>query len=813
MTIAPSSEEIEGGRAAYDSEEENPRVVPLSERTRRQVHLRPPVVNAVSANTGSENVYQFDTEDVTTYLMFGKHKTFISIGHEPICEIGDKIEFADFRQNNHSREEPKYPDGKPKMNFEKFPLKKSDGRPKMNSQPTAYYMSKTGSSKRICTEKISVPEGHKIGRIKFSDLQKPDGKPTEQNSTSTVLIPERTATLIPERTAPPQEERENSRKRKEMNSPTGEVPGVDVNAKESIGSKAPSAPKPEINEMKNINKAIDFIEKESMIKKLVRVNTTLPLPEPTTYKEAMKTPQAENWKREMQLEIDAANANDTWELCQLPPGRKAMKCKWVFKNKFEHGALKRQRARIVGKGFSQIYGVDYEETFAPVISFPTLRTLLAIAAQEKKYCKHADIGNAYLKSEIEEHFKIYMEQPEGFEQVGPKGEKMVLRLKKSLYGLKQAGRRWNILLNDMLLSWGFVKSSTDPCLYSRRNGDEWVHLAIWVDDIFAVCSDSCITTRGESKLWDELVENLVKAFEKVTNNGNLSWALGLEFLQQEQGISITCDQYIDKLIEKFGLQHAHSVETPLGATPDLTKVPVPEPGSDEYYENQNLPYRQIIGSLIYASVTCRPDISYATNLLSRWTANPSKKHFEAAKRVVRYLKGTKKKGLFYTSSAERPYRFTVPIDAAYADDNETRRSTSGLLIYLGANLIHWKSTRQPVVAMSSSEAEYIALCLGVRETYCLRGVTRDCVTIEAIPEEDRALHVLQDNQASITIAEEPALRKNSKGWDVRWHWVQEQKANEEITITWVPTKEMLADGLTKALGPGLFKPFQQNVIA
>ena len=326
-------------------------------------------------------------------------------------------------------------------------------------------------------------------------------------------------------------------------------------------------------------------------------------------------------------------------------------------------------------------------------------------------------------------------------------------------------------------------------------------------------SDADITTNGESQLWNDLVEKLVKAFDKVTNNGNLTWALGLEFVQQEQGITITCQQYIDKLIEKFGLDFAHQTETPMGETPDLTKIPVPEVGSNEYYENQRLPYRQIIGSLIYASVTCRPDIAFATNLLSRWTANPAQKHFEAAKRVIRYLKGTIKKGLFYTSTKERPYRFTVPIDAAYADDNTTRKSTSGLLIYMGINLIHWKSTRQPVVALSSAEAEYIALCLGVRETYCLRGVTRDIVTEEAIPEEDRTLHILQDNQASITIAEEPALRKNSKGWDTRWHWVQEQKANGEIEISWVSTHDMLADGLTKALGPSKFKPFRQNVVA
>ena len=362
----------------------------------------------------------------------------------------------------------------------------------------------------------------------------------------------------------------------------------------------------------------------------------------------------------------------------------------------------------------------------------------------------------------------------------------------------------------MLITWGFERSKTDPCLYTWKQGKEWINLAIWVDDIFAVASDALIETRGESKLWDDLVEKLVKAFDKVTNNGNLSWALGLEFVQQEQGISITCQQYIEKLVDKFGLQHAHTTETPIGETPDMTKIEVPIPDSKEYWENQKLPYRQIIGSLIYASVTCRPDIAYATNLLSRWCANPAQKHFAAAKRVVKYLHGTSKKGLFYTSTANRPYRFTVPIDAAYADDNSTRRSTSGLLIYLGLNLVHWKSTRQPVVAMSSAESEYIALCMGVRETYCLRGVARDCVEI---PEEDRTLHVLQDNQASITIAEEPALRKNSKGWDVRWHWVQEQKASGDIEITWVPTYDMLADGLTKALGPMKFKPFRTNVVA
>lgn len=323
-------------------------------------------------------------------------------------------------------------------------------------------------------------------------------------------------------------------------------------------------------------------------------------------------------------ECNSLMENETWELTELPDEKAPIKCKWVYAIKRDQdGKIIKYKARLVAKGFSQIHGVDYNETFAPVVKYTSIRMLLAIATNQKLQVTQLDAVTAFLNGELEE--KIYMEQPILYED----GTKRYCRLKKSIYGLKQASRVWNRTLDGVLTDFGLEQSKTDQYIYFSKKSVQILYLAIYVDDILIFTND----TKLEQTVRDTLSNNF-----KMKYMGESSSILGIRIQRDVQlgTISIGQTKYIDDMLHKFNMTDCKSVLTPLEMGANISKEICPK---DEMVKHvmKNIPYREAIGSLLFLTLTTRPDISFAVNFLSRYCEDPGMQHWSAVKRIFRYL--------------------------------------------------------------------------------------------------------------------------------------------------------------------------------
>ena len=391
--------------------------------------------------------------------------------------------------------------------------------------------------------------------------------------------------------------------------------------------------------------------------------------DPVTLDEALSTPEEKQWENAADDEYRSLLDHDTWELTDLPEGRKAIGSKWVFKRKLnDKGEVARYKCRLVAQGFAQKEGIDFTETFAPVAKFGTIRTLLAHGTQRGMHIHQMDVKTAFLHGHLEE--TIYMKQPEGFEVPGK--ETMVCKLKRSLYGLKQSSRCWFVELKKYLVSLGYEQSKADPCVFLRwENGNLSVN-TIYVDDIILLADimDDMIKFKGE----------LSHKFE-MTDLGPMNFCLGISVITSEDTLKIHQRQYIQSILNKFEMSDAHPVCVP--ADPNV-KLNVPDEESRPADRNM---YQQIIGSLQYVANGTRPDIAFIVNALSRYNSAPTELHMTALKRVLRYLKGTQNLALTY--SRETTPALVAFSDADWAGDTETRKSTSGNVFLMCCAAVTW----------------------------------------------------------------------------------------------------------------------------
>ena len=498
--------------------------------------------------------------------------------------------------------------------------------------------------------------------------------------------------------------------------------------------------------------------------------------DPITYKQAIYSPQAASWKDAMQRELVSVDDTGTWKEVVTPPGRRLVGSKWVFKTKRDaSGNIAKFKARIVAQGFSQIEGIDYDDTFSPVARLTSLRLLLAITAIEDLQLHQMDADTAFLNGTLEE--EIYMAFPPGYVQTNPKSTG--LRLIKSLYGLKQSPRVWWKLISTYLGSIGFEKVDSDWGLYFRPR--DRTYLLLYVDDVL-------IASPSMGPIED--VKRSLQAKWKWTDMGEAAYVLGLKMERDRPSrlIRLSQEAYIERILVRFGMQDALTVVTPL----EDSKLEVS--GSEVNYSRQKL-YLSIVGSLMWISQSLRPDISFAVSLLSRFGVNPTEEHLRISKRVLRYLKGTADKGLTLGN-------FSVPsvssslvgfCDADYAGDVNTRRSTTGYIFkYMGSS-ISWGSTRQATVALSTCEAEYMALAEALKEGIWLIRVLKDLGKVE------RQFTVFCDNQGAIALSANPGKHSRSKHIDVRYHFIRERVDDGQVDIQHVGTLNQAADMLTKAL--------------
>lgn len=445
------------------------------------------------------------------------------------------------------------------------------------------------------------------------------------------------------------------------------------------------------------------------------------------------------------------------------------------------GSITKHKARLVARGNRQRYGIDYEETYAPVARYASIRCILALVAHHDLELHQMDVKSAYLNGEL--HETIYMRQPEGFVQAGK--ESLVLQLRKSLYGLKQAGRTWNVKMDATLKSHGFTALDADPCIYIRRQHSSLMLLSLYVDDLLIACNRLAELKQFKPQLSREFdMEDL----------GEASFVLGIEIMRDRASRTLTIRQgaYTRALVQRHGLEDCNAVAHPMveGAKLERFNAQATDSAIQEY--------QSIIGGIMWAAVCTRPDIAYAAARLSQYASNPSKAHKQAAMRVLRYMKGTPDHGITYRgvepAAAQPP--LMAYCDSDWAQDIDTRRSVTGYTFLLCGTAISWQSKRQHTVTLSSVEAEYQATVQAAKEAIWWRRF------LAALGHDMRTPTILRsDSQGSIQLIRNGASgHDRTKHVDTWHHYLTELVERRVIQMHHVGTADMAADILTKGLG-------------
>jgi hypothetical protein len=507
--------------------------------------------------------------------------------------------------------------------------------------------------------------------------------------------------------------------------------------------------------------------------------------EPRGYKEAMRSPHADKWREAMKKEIDSLQSRGCWEIVDRPKGKNVIPSLWVLKVKLDSdGQIEKYKARCVAGGHRQIQGVDYDESSSPTLKQTAFKFALSFGAQMNLEIDQFDFTQAYINASLKE--EVYMEQPEGF---AVDAEHKVCRLVKDLYGLCQAGRDWNEELNNFLVNeLHFVRSTVEPCMYRKDTKEgRKILLAIYVDDSQAYY---WAADRAE---WKSLFKRLCDKYQ-ITDLGELKWILGMRVTRDRANRVIYLDQelYIHKLLERFRMDRCKPAPTPEVVGDALNTYPSSDDGSQVM---TGIPYREIVGGLLYAAMCTRPDIAHAVHQLSKHCAAPMAEHWTAAKRVLRYLAGTAIYKLAFGAQKENhlPLAFSAHSDADFANDKKTRKSISGILVRMNGDLITWQCKQQTVVALSTCEAEYLAIGRAVQELLFLQNLSRD-LQIEFKP----GSIVYTDSQAAETISKADALQGRSKHIDIKYHFVRHHLVQGTISVQWVADPEQEADVMTKA---------------
>lgn len=433
------------------------------------------------------------------------------------------------------------------------------------------------------------------------------------------------------------------------------------------------------------------------------------------------------------------------------------------------GEIDRYKARFVAKGFTQCFGLDYNEAFSPVVRAESLRLIIALA---NNLNMDMDICTAFLNGDLEE--VVYMEQSEGF--VDDNNPDKVCLLKRAIYGLKQASRAWNEKLNSVLSSMGFERSKCDPCVYVKRSSKELLTIvAVHVDDILIISNDQGEKCKVKSRLSEK--------FESK-DLGELKYFLGISVERDRKMgvIRLSQKSYLEKVLLKYNMSKCNPVATPL------------EKGL--YLENNkgnkpSLPYQNLIGSLLYLSVWTRPDITQAVSYLSQFNQYFDYVHWTNAKRVLKYLQGAKDLCLTFTKGEKELIGFC---DADWGSDPIDRKSFSGYIFNFCGGPISWQSRKQSAVAQSSTEAEYVALSQAGNEAVYLQRLIEELVNLRCVA------NLKCDNQGAIFLSSNPVFQRRTKHIDIAYHNVRNLVEKKVIVVKHVPSEQMVADVFTKPLG-------------
>ncbi|XXG68216.1 hypothetical protein AAC387_Pa06g1354 [Persea americana] len=501
--------------------------------------------------------------------------------------------------------------------------------------------------------------------------------------------------------------------------------------------------------------------------------------EPTTLTQALKD---HKWRRAMSEEYDALVKNGTWALVPQDNSQNLVGCKWVFRTKRKSdGSVDRFKARMVAKGFHQHPGIDYHETFSPVVKPTTVRIVLSIAVSRGWTLRQLDVNNAFLQGHLSEN--VYMSQPPGF--VDNDNPSYVSKLHKAIYGLKQAPRAWYHELRTFLLQFGFQNSYADTSLFVFHADGHTMYLLVYVDDL--------ILTGDNATKVNHFIDILAQRFS-IKDLGFLTYFLGVEVVPNKHGLLLSQRQYIMDLLTQTQMQDAKPVLTPIPTSPTLMLTS----GSSLSDATE---YRQVVGSLQYLLIT-RPDIAFAVNKLSQYMHCPTTEHWSFVKRLLRYLVGIVDAGLqLYKDSTLSLHAFSdnslslqAFSDADWAGDKDTFCSTSAYIVYLGNNSISWSSKKQGTVARSSTEAEYCSVANTAAELNFICFLLTDLgILLPYCPV------IYCDNIGATQLCSNPIFHSRMKHVAIDFHFIRDQVQSGALRVAHVSSEDQLADALTKPL--------------
>ncbi|KAJ3527698.1 hypothetical protein NMY22_g9685 [Coprinellus aureogranulatus] len=520
---------------------------------------------------------------------------------------------------------------------------------------------------------------------------------------------------------------------------------------------------------------------------------------PLTLREAMARPEDGHlWRGAKDDELNSLKKNQVYEVVPIPQGVKPITSKAVLRIKLDaNGNIVKYKVRFVARGFTQVKGKDYQDTFAPVANLESIRIILALAAQFDLELDQMDVKTAYLNGILDE--ELYLMPPDGV-SIKP-GH--CWRLKRSLYGLKQSGRTWNKTLDSSLLGMGFVRLDAETCLYVYREGKQICFVVIYVDDLLLAA-----TTRP----FMDLVKQKLRARFEMEDLGPATYILGMAITRDRKNrtISISQRRYIESVLERTGMSDCKPAWTPIPTSAKLTAED-PNDNTILHYitiEGREVSFKSVIGSLMYAMLATRPDLAFAVGLLGRFAAAPKQVHWTLAKRCLRYLQATKNMELRFDGSAKtKDMTFFGYVDAAWSDDVDTSRSTGGYVFITSNGALGWSSKRQPIVALSSTEAEYISMCFAGQHLAWLRTFFEDIGHPQQGPTT-----LYNDNQGAITLSKDPQYRARTKHIQRKYHFVRDDLVRKGLAkVTYLPTGEMVADIMTKPLPHDLHWKFVKGM--
>jgi TfoX/Sxy family transcriptional regulator of competence genes len=542
-------------------------------------------------------------------------------------------------------------------------------------------------------------------------------------------------------------------------------------------------------ENKGVNHhSLGYIQRKLVYLALIAAAKGVEPYEPQTLQDAQNDTYWSNWKQAIQEEYDSLLENGTWEVIDRP-SQNVLSGKWVFRLKRgPDGRVCRWKARWVVRGFEQQEGIDYQETFASVVKPMSYKVLFAIAAAHDLEVEQMDVKTAFLYGEIKE--TVFVELPPGVDPSIDRKTK-VCKLRKGLYGLKQSPSIWYKTLSDFLKSLGFRSLLADYSVFIK--GD--IIIAVYVDDLLIL---------GSKKNEIQKVKEALSSRFQMKDLGPCQYYLGMKVTRDRANRILRLGQrtYAEKILRDFGMADCKPAATPMETS--LNIIPA-ENGYEAPPEIKHW-YQGAVGALMYLMLGTRPELAFPISVVSRYAANPTDNHVSAVKRILRYLKGTLNYELNFKGSTSPLVGYT---DADWAGDKDTRRSTSGYTFNIGSGAISWSSKRQPTVALSTCEAEYMGQTQAVKEAIWLKGLLVELSDMHNNEISPSAVILYGDNQGAIALAKNPVFHGRTKHIDIQHHFVREKVESGDVSLEYIPTEQQIADGLTKPLPRDRFEAFRK----